>query len=88
MFFLSYEILIKMIKFHLCSYKIFIGNNIPGSTSLKMHSLRSKSKEEGKDQESIQSSITTDPRHNMGKCQKHKETSHTREPRGHRFPSR
>ena len=38
-----------------------------------------KSKEEGKDQESIQSSTIFDPGHHMGKWQKHKKTSHTRE---------
>ena len=30
------------------------------------------SKEEGNDQESIQSNTTPDPGHHMGKCQKHK----------------
>ena len=47
------------------------------------HSLLSKEE----DQESIQSSITPDQRHYMGKSQKHKKTSHTREPRGQPFPS-
>ena len=41
-----------------------------------------RSKEEGKYQEFIQSSTTTDPGHHMGKRQNHKKTSHTREPRG------
>ena len=36
-------------------------------------------KEEGKDQESIQSSVTHDPGHRMGKSQIHKKTSHTGE---------
>ena len=38
-----------------------------------------KSKEEGKYQELIQSSITPDQSHHMGKVQKNKEKSHTRE---------
>ena len=46
------------------------------------------SKEEGKDQESIQPSTTSDWRNHMRKWQKHKKTSHTREPRGQPFPSR
>ena len=41
---------------------------------------RRESKEVSKDQESIQSSNTPDPGHHMGKSQKHKKTSHTREP--------
>ena len=45
-------------------------------------------REEGKAQESIQSSTTLDPGHHMGKLQKHKETSHTRDPRGQHFPCR
>ena len=47
-----------------------------------------KSKEEDKDQKTIQSSTTPDPRHHMGKWQKHKETPRTREPRGQLLPSR
>ena len=47
-----------------------------------------RSKEEGNDQESIHSSTTPDPEHHTGKWQKHKNTSHTRKPRGKRFPSR
>ena len=50
--------------------------------------FQNKSKEEGKDQESIQSSTTPDPGYRIGKWQKHKKTSHTREPRGQPFPSR
>ena len=46
-----------------------------------------QSKEEGNDQESIQSNTTPDLEHHMGKWQKHKKTSHTREPRGQPFPS-
>ena len=46
-----------------------------------------QSKEEGKDQENIQSNTTPGPGHHMEKCQKHKKTSHTREPRGHSFPN-
>ena len=38
-----------------------------------------QSKEEGKSQESIQSSTTPDPGQHMGKWQKHKKTSRTRE---------
>ena len=44
-----------------------------------------KSKEEGKDQELIQLSTKPDPRHHMGKWQKHKETSHMREPKGQKI---
>ena len=44
--------------------------------------------EEGKYQESIQSSTTPVPRHQMGKWEKHQKTSHTREPRGRAFPSK
>ena len=51
-----------------------------------MTDMKYQSKEEGKDQESMQS-ITT-PGHHMGKWQKHKKTSLTREPRGQPFPSR
>ena len=36
-----------------------------------------KSRKDGKDQESIQSSSKPDPRHHKRKRQKHKETSHT-----------
>ena len=45
-------------------------------------------KKEGKDKELIQSSTTPDPRHHRGKWHNHKETSHTREPRGPPFHSR
>ena len=48
--------------------------------------LLAQSKEDGKDQESIQSSTT--PYHHMGKWQKHKEISNTKEPRGQSFYSR
>ena len=41
-----------------------------------------RSKEEGKYQETIQSSTTPDLVHDMGKRQTHKKTSLTREPRG------
>ena len=44
-----------------------------------------KSKEEGEDQESMQSSTTPDPGHYMGKRQKHKKTSQTREPKRSTF---
>ena len=46
-----------------------------------------QSKEEGKDQESIQSSTRPDPGHHMGTRQKHKKTSHTREQRNQVFPN-
>ena len=46
-----------------------------------------KSKEEGKDQESIQSSTPPDSGHHIGKWQKHKKTSHILEPRGQPFPA-
>ena len=47
-----------------------------------------KIKEEGKDQELIQSSMTPDPGHHIWKWQNHKITSNVREPRGQPFPSR
>ena len=47
-----------------------------------------ENKQEGKDQESIQSSTTPDPGHHMGRWQEHKGTSHTSEPRDQPFPSR
>ena len=49
---------------------------------------RDATKEEGKDQESIQPSTTPDPGHHMGmgttweSVKKNKKTLHTREPRG------
>ena len=46
-----------------------------------------ESKEEGKDQKSIQSSTTPDQGYHLEKWQKHKETLHTREPKCHSFPS-
>ena len=52
------------------------------------HFQSSQSKEEGKDQESIQSNTTPDPGHHMGERQKHKKTSHKRVPRGQPFSSR
>ena len=56
-------------------------------TSTPLH-VPHESTEEGKDRELIQSSITPDTGHHMGKSQKHKKTQHTREPRGQPFPSR
>ena len=50
-------------------------------------SFKPKSKEEGKDQESNLSS-TPNPKHRMGKWQKHKKTPHTRKRRGQHFPNR
>ena len=47
-----------------------------------------ESKEKGKDKYSIQSSTTPDPRHHMGKCQKHEKIQYRREPRDQPFPSR
>ena len=47
-----------------------------------------KSKEEGKDQEPIQSNTTPDPGHHMRKCYIYNKASHTRERRGQSFPSR
>ena len=47
-----------------------------------------KSKKEGKDQKSIQSSTTPDQGQHNGKEQKHNKTPHTREPRDQPFPSR
>ena len=46
-----------------------------------------QSKEAGKDQEKNQSNTTPGAGHHMGKWHKRKKTSHTREPRGHPFPS-
>ena len=45
-----------------------------------------QNKEEGKYQEPIQSNTTPDPGHHM-ESDRHKKTSHTREPRGQPFPS-
>ena len=47
-----------------------------------------ESKEEGKDQESIQSSTKPDLGHHVGKRQKLKKTLHTKEPKGKLFPCR
>ena len=47
-----------------------------------------KSKEEGKEKESIQSNTVHNPEHHIEKCQNQKKTSHTREPRGQPLPSR
>ena len=44
-----------------------------------------QNKEEGKDEESIQLRTTPDLKHHMGKLQKQKKTSHTRDPRGQFF---
>ena len=49
--------------------------------------IYTKSKQ-GKDQGSIQSSTTPDPRYHKRKRQKHRKTSHTREPKGQPFSSR
>ena len=46
-----------------------------------LYAMVSQSKEEGKNQESIQSSTTPDPGHHVEKCQKHKKPPHIREPR-------
>ena len=51
-------------------------------------SLKSKSKEKGKDPESIQSSTKPDPSNQMGKWQTHKKIPHTRVARGQSSPSR
>ena len=53
-----------------------------------VHTRFSKeSKKEGKHHKTIQSSITSDPGHHIGKQQKHKKTSHTREPRRQPLPA-
>ena len=44
--------------------------------------------EEGKYQELLQSFTTPDPGNHLGKWQKHKQTSQTRESRGQTFPGR
>ena len=51
------------------------------------HKFAKQSKEEGKDQKSIQSNTIPDLGHNMGKWQKRKTAQHTREQRGQPFPS-
>ena len=48
--------------------------------------ITQQSKVDGKGQISKQSSTTPDPGKQMGKLQKYKKTSHTREPRGQSFP--
>ena len=45
-----------------------------------------QNKEEGKDQESIQSSTTPYPGHHMGNDKNTRKKSHTREPKGKLFP--
>ena len=56
---------------------------------MELHIVREQSKEEGKGQESIQSSTAHDPGHGMlMEGDKNKETSHTKEPRGQPFPIR
>ena len=45
------------------------------------------SKEGAKDQESIESKTTPELGHHVGKWQKHKKTSHAREPGGQSFPA-
>ena len=55
---------------------------------MELHIVIEQSKEVGKNQELIQSSTTHDLGHGMGRLQKHKKTSHTREPRDQPFPTR
>ena len=60
----------------------WFGSMLFSIKSLEVWDTGLQSKEEGKDQESIQSSTTSDPRHHIGKWQKLKKASHTREPWG------
>ena len=76
---LIYENTIRMVKTQRFLSKIKI-------LTLLLYAIGRK--EEGKYQESIQANTTPDPGHYMGKCQKHKKTQHTREPRDQPFPSR
>ena len=58
-------------------------NLVQRVATMACHQLRYyQSKEEGKDQESIESNTTPDTGHTKGKRQKHKKPSHTGEPRG------
>ena len=57
-------------------------------TFFSKHPDLSMEEEEGKDQESKQSNTIRELGHHMGKLQKHKKTSHTREQRGQSFPSK
>ena len=85
---LAYIILYINDKQFRCSVFTFV-QYVLGCSEVKQNARFSlQSKKEGKYQESIQSSTTPDPGHHMGKCQKHKETSHTREPSGEPFPRR
>ena len=62
-----------------------INHTHPAPTSMLK---RQQSKEESKDLESTQSSTTPDPGYRMGKWQKHKQTSHTKELISQTFPRR
>ena len=66
--------------YHHATYVMFLGLVDMIVTCFHMQKIASddKRRKNGKDQESIQSSSTPDQRrHDMGKRQKHKETSHT-----------
>ena len=67
-------------KFASCKLSIFQLFSVAEHAGLS--AALSEIKEEGKDQETIQSSTTPDPEHHMGKWQKHKKTWNTGEPRG------
>ena len=57
-------------------------------SQVELHIVLEQSKEEGKGQESIQSSYTHDPGHSVGRLYRQKKTSHTREPRGQPLSNR
>ena len=64
-------------KFRICFYALYLWCQ---NKSTNISSTSGQSKEEGKHQELMQSSITPDPGHHMGKW--HNKTSHTRGPIG------
>ena len=65
-------------------------SGMPCNTFTVRHKTRdyNQNKEEGKTLKSKQSNTTPDPGQHIGKWQKNKKTSHTREPRGQPFHSR
>ena len=80
---------VKLVRY--CSMRSNVQNRYPTSNFLdkckichariqKVLLVGVERKKEFKDQESIQSNTTPDAGHHMGKSQKHKKTSHTREP--------
>ena len=65
------------------TFVFFCKKNNHGSLCDLYNTHMHQSKEEGKDQESIQSSTTPDPRHHKGKCQNTMNITYI-EPRGQR----